>query len=355
MGGKSKTTQTSTTNPSTVYGAQDPYLQDMYSQAQNTYRQQSGQTWVPGQQTLNPNYQGGEDSYGSSRGALNWGSPQGSGNYFGDAAMGGMVGVFKDAYGQNGFGGGGVNTTDQYLQGQGSWQQQQGFQPAGSGALNSFEQMLGQARGQMGQAGQGYGRGYQGLGEQAAWLKQFQNPGMDPMADVYAKNVAQNFNEQIMPGLRGGAALAGGMGSSRQGISEGLAAGRSSQQLQDFAAQLYGQQMDRSLQAAGQLGQNAMGYGQLANGQGNLGEQMSGLGGQYGALSQMQQALPWYALNQYKGLLGNPTVLSGGGQSSATATGGGSTLGDVAKIAGVVAAPFTGGASLAVTAAAGAL
>jgi len=240
--------------------------------------------------------------------------------------------------------------------------------PVGGDALNSFQQMLGQAQGQFGnsqnqfnQAGQGYGQGYSGLNEQANWLQQFRNPGMDPMADVYAKNVAQNFNEQIMPGLRGGAALAGGMGSSRQGIAEGLAAGRSSQQLQDFAAQLYGQQQDRSLQAAGQLGQNAMGYGQLANGQGNLGSQMgqlgeamSGLGGQYGALSQMQQALPWYALNQYKGLLGNPTVLGGGGSSSATSTGADSTLGNVVKLAGIVAAPFTGGASLAVTAGAGA-
>ena len=153
---------------------------------------------------------------------------------------------------------------------------------AGQGALNGFQQMLQQAQGQFGnsqnqfnQAAQGYGQGYagldqaggnlqnafnnigqgySGLSDQAAWLKQFQNPGMDPMADVYARNVAQNFNEQIMPGLRGGAALAGGMGSSRQGIAEGLAAGRSSQQLQDFGAQLYGQQMDRSLGAATALG-----------------------------------------------------------------------------------------------------
>ena len=255
MGGKSKSTQTSVTNPSTVYGAQDPFLQDMYGASRAQFAKSD--------------------------------------------------------------------------------------QTTGQGAMDSFQQMLQQAQGQ-------FGQGASGLNDQAAWLKQFQNPGMDPMANVYAKQIGQQFNEQIMPGLRGGAALAGGMGSSRQGIAEGLAAGRSSQQLQDFGAQLYGQQMDRSLQAASQFGQNAMGMGQL-------GEAMSGLGGQYGALSQMQQALPWYALNQYEGLLGNPTVLGGGGQSSATSSGDGSTLGDFAKIAGIVAAPFTGGASLAVTAGASAL
>lgn len=349
MGGKSsKSTQTSTTNPSTVYAPQGAGLENLYGQAQNTYNQQSGQVYTPGGKVKNPNY----IPPGSQQGGL---SMEGMTN--------GQFGSSRQRMLRTG-----LNTTDEYIDAPGTWGPG-GGKLAGENSLDQFQQLLQQAQGQFGtsqnqfnQAAQGYGQGITSLNDQAAWLKQFQNPGMDPMADVYARQVGQQFNEQIMPGLRGGAALSGGMGSSRQGIAEGLAAGRSSQQLQDFGAQLYGQQQDRSLQAAMGLGQNALGYGQLANGQGNLGAQMgqlgeamSGLGGQYGSLSQMQQALPWYALNQYKGLLGNPTVLGGGGSSSGTATGGSeSQIGNIVKIAGLVAAPFTGGASLAVTAGASA-
>ena len=72
---------------------------------------------------------------------------------------------------------------------------------------------------------------------------------------------------------------------------------------------------------AGQQAQIGQGIGNVGAQQGNLGQAYTELGRNYGGLSQMQAALPWYALNQYAGLIGNPTVLGGGGSSSGSVSG----------------------------------
>lgn len=53
--------------------------------------------------------------------------------------------------------------------------------------------------------------------------------------------ISQNFQETVLPGIRGEAVTTGNFGSSRQGIAEGLAAGRESQAIGDTAAKLSGE------------------------------------------------------------------------------------------------------------------
>jgi len=115
--------------------------------------------------------------------------------------------------------------------------------------------------------------------------------------------------------MRGDASVAGQLGSSRAGIGQGLAAARAGQQIQDFGAQLYGQNQDRALQAANMQG--AL--------QGNIAS-MYGQGAQAAQqLGQFGMGIPWYALQQQQGLLGNAimrdlggmTVGEGSGKSSA--------------------------------------
>ena len=61
------------------------------------------------------------------------------------------------------------------------------------------------------------------------WLQSFQNPGLDPAVASYSKAIGQQFNEQILPGLRTDATLAGGLGNSRAQIGEALAGQRATQ------------------------------------------------------------------------------------------------------------------------------
>jgi hypothetical protein len=158
-------------------------------------------------------------------------------------------------------------------------------------------------------------------------FQRLQNPGVDPMMGVYAKQLGQNFNEQIMPGLQSEAMVGGNRGGSRSGIAQGLAGARMGQQLQDFGAQLYGQNQDRALQAAqggGNL-QNTIAqiYGQGATNAGNIaqgyqqGGQLSGqIGEGYQNLGQFGMSLPWYNLQQQRGLLGNNVVTDLGSRST---------------------------------------
>jgi hypothetical protein len=172
--------------------------------------------------------------------------------------------------------------------------QQQSFQPnAGMGTLGNVAGMFGQA----GSA----------LGQSQAALNRLANPTeADPMQAVYARNLGQMFNEQIMPGLKGDAMVGGGLGGSRAGIAQGLAGARVGQQLQDFSAQLYGDQQNRALQAGQALQGVGQGYGQLGAG--------------YQDLATQQSQMPWQALQQYAGLLGPAVMQQLGSYSQGTAT-----------------------------------
>lgn len=340
MGGSKSKAATQTTNPSTVYAAQDPYLQDMYSQAQKLYQQQSSPDYVdPARQSL--------DQYGQQLG-------------YASNALGQAGNTFQSALGQ--------------------------MNQAGQGYQQGYD-ALGQAGNSLQQSFANVGRGYGALDQAQTGYQSFMNPGVNPMSDVYARQAGQQFREQIMPELQGQQMLTGGFGGSRGQIGEALAGARAAQQLQDWNAQLYDADMNRKLAASqglaglggqyGQLGmqqgtignymnQNALGYGSLAQGQGNLGTAMgnlgaqqtglgnafAGLGGQYGQYSNAQSAYPWQNLQRYQGLLGSPTVLGGGGSSTGGTAGSSGGWGTAIGIAGLVAAPFTGGASLAVASAA---
>jgi hypothetical protein len=158
-------------------------------------------------------------------------------------------------------------------------------------------------QGYAGQAGLDQMRGALGQSQQA--LMGLANPQQtDPLMGMYANQIGQQFNEQIAPGIRGDAMLGGNRGGSRQGIGLGLAGARAGQQLQDFGAQLWGQQQQNALSAAQGLQGVAGGYGQLAGQQGMA---------------------PWQNLQQYAGLIGGPAFqnLGGYGTSSGASSGGG--------------------------------
>lgn len=129
---------------------------------------------------------------------------------------------------------------------------------------------------------------YQGMAEGNPWLQSFRTPQISPEYQNYSRQLQQDFNTNILPAIQGQAAIAGGLGGSRQQIAEGMAADTAANMLSNFAAQTYGAQQDRSLQAA----------------MGNLDSQFQG--------AQMLQQSPWFNLQQFKGILGNPLVIDQG-------------------------------------------
>ena len=177
------------------------------------------------------------------------------------------------------------------------------------------------------QAGNQQGMNYLGAGANALGgtgqamntLGALQNPTVDPMLGVYAQQIGQNFNRNIMPAIQGQAALGGGLGGSRANIAAGVAAGDAQRNIQNFGAQLYGQGQDRALQAAGAQGQLAQG---VAGMYGNLGQQAMQGGMNNLAIGQFGMGIPWYAQQQFAGLLGSPIMedLGGYGETSANAS-----------------------------------
>jgi hypothetical protein len=96
---------------------------------------------------------------------------------------------------------------------------------------------------------QGQDYASRGYADQGGGPGMFRESAVSPLADVYARQLGQNFNRNIAPTIRGEAQLAGGLGGSRQGIGMGLAAGEIGQQMADFNAQLYEGQANRALSA----------------------------------------------------------------------------------------------------------
>lgn len=137
------------------------------------------------------------------------------------------------------------------------------------------------------------------------------NPYMQQMANAITQNGAANFNNNVMPALRGGAQVAGQYGSSREGIAEGLAAKSYQQDMANQLSNLYGgayeSAQNRQLQAGSTLAgldqqaqmanasnalqqqsinnQYGLGLGQLGLGQ----QQMAQQGQQFGQNLAFQQ------------------------------------------------------------------
>lgn len=149
----------------------------------------------------------------------------------------------------------------------------------------------------------------QTLGRSNAAYQSFLNPTVDPAFQAYSTNLGQQFREQFLPELQGQAALAGGLGGSRQQIGSALGAQRAMQTLGDFAAQSYAGQQDRALQASAGLASNAGAFGDLTNLR--LGQ------------ADFARSMPWYNLSQYQGLLGAPVMQDLGSYSKTVSKGSG--------------------------------
>lgn len=293
---------TTTVQKSDPWEGQQPYLKDIYSQAQNLYNN-FGQQYFPesGVAGLSPWTEGGVGglaAFGNSpyymqgaQAALN------SQNTFTQAQSPWTNPFMGIGYGQAG----GVNN---YLSQTLSGQNQVGYDPAAAGSvLQNYQQMQGPMSG---------------------------NPYLDQAVDAAQKRTAQNFNEQVMPQISMSSLANNAFGGSRQGIAEGLAADRLQQQMGDIATQMYtgayesGQ--NRALQGAGQQAglstnvnmQNANQNlaAQLANqqlqqyavGQG-MGALQGGIGMGLDAARIQQATLPSYA--QY-GMLPTQNLLQAG-------------------------------------------
>lgn len=228
------------------------------------------------------------------------------------------------------------------------YQGQQQLGQAG-GAFDQSGQQLGQA-GQYLQASQGgINAANQGFGQSMQNLQGMANPNqVDPMMDVYARQLGQQLNEQILPGMRGEAAVAGQLGSSRAQIGQALATSRTGQQLQDFGAQLYSDQQNRALAANQGLQQGAAGYlqgagmmqnigqgmGQIAQGYQGLGQGYGQNAALYGDFAQLGGQLPWQSLQNYSALIGGPQSIDRGGQSTTRARSWGGSMAGNASIMG---------------------
>lgn len=124
---------------------------------------------------------------------------------------------------------------------------------------------------------------------------------------------AQQFNNQIMPAIRGGAIAAGGYGGSRQGIAEGIAARAQSQQANRAATQL-GMDLNSAM-IGGQSGAFQQGQQLGANLLGNLsGQQYQAAAGNLGsqlATNQLNQNVINQGIQNQGQLFNNMTNLAG--------------------------------------------
>jgi hypothetical protein len=133
-----------------------------------------------------------------------------------------------------------------------------------------------------------------------------QNPYLQQAMQSAIRPITQNYQENVLSGITDQAVQAGQTGGSRQGIAEGIA-GRSyldtiGDVSTNMAMQDYTQGQQNQLAAMGMSGDIA-----------NLGMMPADL--QYQA-GQAEMMAPWQQLQLQQGLLGDPTVLGGGGAES---------------------------------------
>ena len=137
------------------------------------------------------------------------------------------------------------------------------------------------------------------------------NPGiLDPSSNPYLmaqgnaaiSPIIQNLLNSILPGIRGDAGMAGQMGSSRQGIAEGLgiqgALSSAGSVLSNLFSNAYGQGLG-ALQGGLSLSPQTA----------NLGLLPSQI---YSQVGQQQQQQPFTGLQMFNNILGAPTVLNKG-------------------------------------------
>ena len=121
----------------------------------------------------------------------------------------------------------------------------------------------------VGALGLGLGGGYQGGWSAPQTSYNFQygpsqytpNPYLGEQVNNITRGFNRNLQEQVLPGLRSKFIGSGGLGGSRQGIAEGLAAGRSGEGLSQAITNLYASDYENSQNRALQGGIASMNAG----------------------------------------------------------------------------------------------
>ena len=256
--------QTTRTEP---WAGQQPYLRDVFGQAQNLY-QQGGPQYFPGQTVapFSPQSQMGMDML-TQRAIGGDPSMQAFGNYL------------TNTLGQ-------PNAVNPYALAQGGQQAMGGI-----GAGQDMIQQAGSAVGPHAQILQGM-TGYGGLGEAGQFFGQpdalpafstdqlgatasgsflGSNPYLDQMFNTAAGRVSERFSEDILPGIDSTFGAGGRTGGGLHALATGRAAGDAVQELSGLAADIYApayeSERNRQLQAAQAGGQLGLGQGQLGLGQ----------------------------------------------------------------------------------------
>lgn len=120
---------------------------------------------------------------------------------------------------------------------------------AGQDQLNAIMSAMFGATGQ--QIGQGQAASAPALGTlmDPNILNADSNPALQSYIQAAVRPLSQQFSEVTMPGISQDAITAGGFGGSRQGIAEGLAAGRLAQATGDTTAKIASEGYGQGLQA----------------------------------------------------------------------------------------------------------
>ncbi len=297
MGGSRDQTST---QESTPWEGQQPFLEDLFSQGQQLY-QQGPQQYYPGQTVapFSPQTMMGMDLM--TQRALG-GSPQQSmfGNYLMNQL--GQQNIDPNAlYGYGNQAMGGIAPGQNMMMGAGADPLAGGVPnlSGGSGEAQPLSGSLPQlSAGQLGTTAQG---GYLGS-----------NPYLDQMFDTAAGRAGEAFNEQTMPGIQatfGGAGRTGGGIQQQVGQNAARQFGRDLQGMaSDIYAPAYESERDRQIQAAQAGGTYDLGsrglLGQMGQGLGQLGMQgMGHMGDLYGNIAQNQfragSLMPSYNDMQY--------------------------------------------------------
>lgn len=272
-GGSSNTTTTQKADP--WIGVQ-PYLTQGYQQLSNLYQPGAGPQYYQGQQVAPMNNlqnfgnqlttdQGGTMSLMANN-AYNNANAMGLRGYV--AAEGGYGGAMNamNAMGQtaNNLGGTGESANLQAIQGLLGFANSGGGDAGQATSVNAMQKLM-------------------AAGDPA------NNPYLANAMNSAIRPVTQQFQEQVMPGIKAGANEAGQMGSSRQGVAEGLASRGYMDTVGDITTNMGNQAYAQGLQAmnsAGALGNQMVGMDLNASqSAGALGNQATGL------KSQLQQAM----------------------------------------------------------------
>lgn len=165
------------------------------------------------------------------------------------------------------------------------------------------------------------------------------NPVVQNLLNTQTNAITQAYREQILPSITGESVMTGGIGGSRQGVAQGLAAERTAGAIGDSATQLLSNAYSRGLTAQAQGLALAPGITQLPL---QLYGAAEAVGGQRRSMDQAQQEQERMALKQLGELLG---ISTGGANTSTQTESGGETNSLLAGLGGA-ATGMTVGAKL---------